>query len=81
MDQRRRKLAQSPTLHQRRAIVEAMTAKRRRSRITGKPSGAQKTRLLSNSSGKVYLEDKELSGQDKYQLQNEKKEALKRVAA
>lgn len=30
---------------------------------------------------KSISEDKELSGQDKYQLQNEKKEALKRVAA
>ena len=30
---------------------------------------------------KNISEDKELSGQDKYQLQNEKKEALKRVAA
>jgi len=30
---------------------------------------------------KSISEDKELNGQDKYQLQNEKKEALKRVAA
>lgn len=30
---------------------------------------------------KSISEDRELSGQDKYQLQNEKKEALKRVAA
>lgn len=30
---------------------------------------------------KSISEDKELTGQDKYQLQNEKKEALKRVAA
>ncbi len=42
---------------------------------------SQKDKAAIELVWKNISEDKELSGQDKYQLQNEKKEALKRVAA
>ncbi len=42
---------------------------------------SQKDKAAIELVWKNISEDKELSGQDKYQLQNDKKEALKRVAA